>query len=471
MNPDSKTDSALWYYAHEGTTLGPVALETLQEMLHAGSVTTETLVTREGLEDWQPLSSLLSDLVEHGEASVAVQAKASPAQNDTNTPGTPFPLGRWALIAIASYVLLVIGHLMSREPDGRPSPAFAGVTFFAVWVGSAVWIGRKGKGLVLWFGGGFILACLALIASSVALSPFLPSKDDEPHGDSVGERFESAKAYEPPAVNQRQKAELLTLFDELESFRHSPDFHAYGFSPAGQSEWLQRVKVLHERALNSDESGLNYLADAVNYLEALGMSYLRNKGQETDNTRATREAIEDRTGASRIVTKRHRSDFERILSGTDKVEIGGVEVTNLGDLIGETMGGRIDWTLAERVLISSEHLNAELMSFDDGYLYYSTPDSRGRTVPFALRRTPDIEEVQVGEYASQSDRYKARMRGEGKDTDPLKMGHILVTSGITPFEFSKDKKTLDDYMKATRGKVDKQGLKAFLCRVRVILAY
>lgn len=103
MNPDSKTNSALWYYAHEGTTLGPVAFETLQEMLHAGSVTTETLVTREGLEDWQPLSAYLTEQRPHNDASgqeTTTAAAREPTPQKASNTETAFGCGCMLVIAL-----------------------------------------------------------------------------------------------------------------------------------------------------------------------------------------------------------------------------------------------------------------------------------------------------------------------------------------------------------------------------------
>ena len=61
MNPDSNPtpEASLWLYSHEGTTLGPCSFDELQALLTAGDITSETLVAKEGSEDWRPLSAHL----------------------------------------------------------------------------------------------------------------------------------------------------------------------------------------------------------------------------------------------------------------------------------------------------------------------------------------------------------------------------------------------------------------------------
>ncbi|HMJ90565.1 MAG TPA: DUF4339 domain-containing protein [Candidatus Acidoferrum sp.] len=47
-----------WFYAKDGQRTGPVSEETLKEFVCLGTVPTETLVWREGLEKWTPFTSL-----------------------------------------------------------------------------------------------------------------------------------------------------------------------------------------------------------------------------------------------------------------------------------------------------------------------------------------------------------------------------------------------------------------------------
>ncbi len=45
-----------WYFAQDGQQNGPYSDETLQELVNSGSVNAATLVWREGMAEWQPLS-------------------------------------------------------------------------------------------------------------------------------------------------------------------------------------------------------------------------------------------------------------------------------------------------------------------------------------------------------------------------------------------------------------------------------
>ncbi len=336
--------------------------------------------------------------------------------------------------------------------------------FFGTWILVAYLGIRSKKSEIASIGGGLILGTLVwLMLHKVfgASEAKYTGREFEPA--TYTGHFEPAPAYSPPEVNPRSKTELLALFDELQAFRDSPDFHEYGFSRLGKINWMDRLKQLQEWEAKAQDSE-SYAAAS---LETLGMNYLRSKGQETDFSRLNRESMEEHLGAPQLVTERRHSDFEKILSGTDETVIGNISVINLGDLIAETMGERINWMLSERVLIDSKLLDARLVNFDDGYLYYVTPDSEGRLIPFALRRTPDIEEKRVKGYATQRERYEALIRGDAASVDPLKKGYLLVTSRVTNFDFSKEKKILNDYHKATHGKLAELGFE--ICCVRVIV--
>ena len=47
-----------WYYSNEGSQVGPVSDEVLQGLVSAGTITPHTLVWRDGMENWQPFSSI-----------------------------------------------------------------------------------------------------------------------------------------------------------------------------------------------------------------------------------------------------------------------------------------------------------------------------------------------------------------------------------------------------------------------------
>lgn len=47
-----------WFYAHQGRQLGPISEAELQSMIATGAIQPTTLVWRQGMAQWQPLSSL-----------------------------------------------------------------------------------------------------------------------------------------------------------------------------------------------------------------------------------------------------------------------------------------------------------------------------------------------------------------------------------------------------------------------------
>lgn len=48
---------AVWYYEHQGDTIGPVTEREIRTLLTSGTVTQTTLVWTEGFANWQPLNS------------------------------------------------------------------------------------------------------------------------------------------------------------------------------------------------------------------------------------------------------------------------------------------------------------------------------------------------------------------------------------------------------------------------------
>ena len=47
-----------WYYAEDGRQCGPVSDEQLQELARAGKVLPNSLIWRQGMEQWQPYEIL-----------------------------------------------------------------------------------------------------------------------------------------------------------------------------------------------------------------------------------------------------------------------------------------------------------------------------------------------------------------------------------------------------------------------------
>ena len=76
--------------------------------------------------------------------------------------------------------------------------------------------------------------------------------------------------------------QLLTLYEELHSFKDDPTFHEVGFGRCCRfSDWQTRVEALRSKA------GLETLADIgvlPGDLLTLGMEYMRSKGRPTEYT-------------------------------------------------------------------------------------------------------------------------------------------------------------------------------------------
>ena len=55
-----------WHYAINGQQQGPVSADELSRLLSAGSITTETLIWKEGMADWLPLSTAAPEVTAAG---------------------------------------------------------------------------------------------------------------------------------------------------------------------------------------------------------------------------------------------------------------------------------------------------------------------------------------------------------------------------------------------------------------------
>lgn len=66
----------MWYYAEEGQQRGPVMDTDLEALRREGKINSETLVWREGMDAWQPLSQAMPGAASAAGAGVAVAAPA-----------------------------------------------------------------------------------------------------------------------------------------------------------------------------------------------------------------------------------------------------------------------------------------------------------------------------------------------------------------------------------------------------------
>ena len=100
-----------WYVGVGGVPLGPVRLSVIREKASAGAVDGESLVWREGFEEWQPLKTFPALL------SLVDEARSSRASRPLLTPvppqGTPGPLAARSSVVPAA----------PRPPTKSPPPA------------------------------------------------------------------------------------------------------------------------------------------------------------------------------------------------------------------------------------------------------------------------------------------------------------------------------------------------------------
>ena len=71
-----------WYYAENGQQKGPVSEEEFNRLIAAGTITPDTLVWREGMEQWQPKHMVTST------PPMAAPAPSPPAPSEPAEPGT-----------------------------------------------------------------------------------------------------------------------------------------------------------------------------------------------------------------------------------------------------------------------------------------------------------------------------------------------------------------------------------------------
>lgn len=67
-----------WYYAKDGERFGPISEQNFQQLIGQGTVSADTLVWREGMDNWQPYGSV-REQVSMGEPAPAAEAAESAA--------------------------------------------------------------------------------------------------------------------------------------------------------------------------------------------------------------------------------------------------------------------------------------------------------------------------------------------------------------------------------------------------------
>ncbi len=109
--------------------------------------------------------------------------------------------------------------------------------------------------------------------------------------------------------------EFKTLYQELKTFKNTPDFITYGFGDGGSyGSWLEKVEELKKKP----DSKLLLKKDIiVGDLEQLGLAYASSKGQETEVTKKISETIEEAINPKpieKVEAKSGNANYDKIKS-------------------------------------------------------------------------------------------------------------------------------------------------------------
>ena len=86
-----------WYYVAEGQQAGPVSEEDLQALLNSGTITAETLVWNEGMDNWTAYGSVISPAPTEGETpaptegegkKLSLKKREEPSSTETEPAGS-----------------------------------------------------------------------------------------------------------------------------------------------------------------------------------------------------------------------------------------------------------------------------------------------------------------------------------------------------------------------------------------------
>jgi hypothetical protein len=108
-----------WYYYCDGERHGPTGLEELLDAAHAGRLTSDALVWREGMPDWLPAEQIteLSGIVrDQGVLSDdARESSSSSAANESHTIGGAMIIRRWeiGIAAVATGIAALASTIIS----------------------------------------------------------------------------------------------------------------------------------------------------------------------------------------------------------------------------------------------------------------------------------------------------------------------------------------------------------------------
>ena len=120
-----------WHYAENGQQIGPVSEERLLELVHSGSVKSDTLVWRPGMAEWKPFR-------EAGPASPPPLNAPSPANGSgtrfCSSCGRPFAAGDLAMFGESAICVDCKPAWTQRLRQGMTSTAAVNLNYAGFWI-------------------------------------------------------------------------------------------------------------------------------------------------------------------------------------------------------------------------------------------------------------------------------------------------------------------------------------------------
>jgi hypothetical protein len=142
---DSVMPADEWYVGINDVSVGPIRLAELRAKTASGAVQPESLVWRDGLEDWRPLKTFPELLAVLEESLSSVRASAlplpGPPKNDFVDRGTPLPSGGTS-VGVVTDDLAAAGLARARTPIAAWL-AVAVALACGVGIGAFFWANQK----------------------------------------------------------------------------------------------------------------------------------------------------------------------------------------------------------------------------------------------------------------------------------------------------------------------------------------
>ncbi len=144
--PTGTTAQPVWYFSGAGGAKnGPVTAAQLQELARQGIVNGETLVWKEGLKEWVPVTRIKGLEIKEPELTVMPPLPTHAATTAYTRPPPRAPsgggptVGSALLITIGILVVWVLGSMGIAASLNEP--ALVGIWNIGVLVGTSIWAG------------------------------------------------------------------------------------------------------------------------------------------------------------------------------------------------------------------------------------------------------------------------------------------------------------------------------------------